>query len=293
MFNEKHCTPSNKSEDISCIPLKLLKKIARSLNKYDSDEGKIKLRCSKDELHKCISDRIKGMSNCRYENCWITINIIKNELLDNEIDLFESSFRPSIPEKWDENPNEWLSTVDINRVMEQYEKAYPNFQYMGANPIDFNKKLRKNKCVSDELCKLNIEDIRKKGKKSIGMVFNTDPHDKSGEHWFAVYIDLYGTNIKKKPHIFHFDSLAKEPKDEIVNFVEDIKKQCGSLNKGKKIDFLFNDIKHQHNNTECGVYCLHFLVSMLQGKDFKKYIKNKRSDEQMEKFRKIFFIPKK
>ena len=75
--------------------------------------------------------------------------------------------------------------------------------------------------------------------------------------------------------------------------MEDIKNQCGSLNKGKKIDFLFNDIKHQHNNTECGVYCLHFLVSMLQGKDFKKYIKNKRSDEQMEKFRKIFFIPKK
>ena len=122
------------------------------------------------------------------------------------------------------------------------------------------------------------------------MVFNTDPHNKSGEHWFSLYIDLIGKNVKGKPYIYYFDSLASKPKQEVVDFVKKVQEQCLDLN--KDIKFLYNDIKHQHENTECGVYCLHFLVSMLKGKNFKNYIKNKRDDKEMEKFRNIFFIPK-
>ena len=44
------------------------------------------------------------------------------------------------------------------------------------------------------------------------MVFNTDPHDRSGQHWFSLYIDLKGKNIKNKPCIYYFDSLASKPK---------------------------------------------------------------------------------
>ena len=68
-----------------------------------------------------------------------------------------------------------------------------------------------------------------------------------------------------------------------------IEKEVYSFN--KDIDFLYNDKVHQNGNTECGVYCLHFLIHMLKGYSFKKYITNKRDDVEMEKFREIFYIP--
>lgn len=287
MFNEKHCSPSLENKEISCLDYDLLLKIAGILNKYNYD---IRMFKSKYALHKEISDKIGEKTDCETEKCWETISFLKSELSDTEREDFEKSFRPEKPESWKKNPNTWLSTVDINRVMEQYEDAYPNFQYLGANPIDFNKKIKTNKCVVDELCKLDIKSVKKDGKDCLGMVFNTDPHNESGEHWFSLYIDLLGKNVKGKPYIYYFDSLASKPKNEVVEFVKEVQEQCLDLNKG--IKFLYNDIKHQHKNTECGVYCLHFLVSMLKGINFKNYISNKRNDQEMEKFRDIFFISK-
>ena len=71
--------------------------------------------------------------------------------------------------------------------------------------------------------------------------------------------------------------------------MNDVKSQYKKL-KRKEIDFLFNDKKHQSENTECGVYCLHFLVYMLQGKQFNKYINTKKTDKKMHKFREKFYI---
>ena len=204
--------------------------------------------------------------------------------------IFQDSFRPYQPDKWDKNPNTWLSTIDINRVMEQYEDAYPNFQYLGANPIDFDKKIG-NRCVSDELCKLDIKCIKKDGKDCLGMVFNTDPHNKSGEHWFSLYIDLIGKNVKGKPYIYYFDSLASKPKQEVVDFVKKVQEQCLDLN--KDIKFLYNDIKHQHENTECGVYCLHFLVSMLKGKTLKIILKIREMIKKWKNLEIYFLFPNK
>ena len=57
------------------------------------------------------------------------------------------------------------------------------------------------------------------------------------------------------------------------------------------MDFLYNDIQHQKGTTECGIYCLHFITSMLEGVEFEKYVNTKINDENMEKFRHVFFIP--
>ena len=285
MFEKGECSPSKKGNHISCLDYNLLKKIAEILKKYDPT---IKIYKTKKRLHKEISEHLKKETHCKTESCWKSLGIIKNELTQREHELFEESFRPDMPEEWKSNPNKWLSTIDIDRVMEQYEDGYPNFQYLGANPIDFDTKISDGKCVSDELCKLNIKELRKEGKNSLGMVFNTDPHNQSGEHWFSLYIDLKGTNIKGEPCIYYFDSLASKPKDEVVEFVKRVQEQCCEIE--KDISFLYNDIRHQHKNTECGVYCLHFLVSMLKGVNFKKYIQKKRNDKEMEAFRKFFFI---
>ena len=286
MFVKGHCSPSkDNNKTVSCLNYEILKKIAETLNNFDYG---IKIYKGKKALHNEISKKIRNETSCKTEACWKSLRIIKDELSDHDKEVFEDSFRPDMPKEWKDKPNTWLSTIDINKVMEQYEDAYPKFQYLGANPIDFDKKITENKCVSNELCNIDIKSIKKDGKDFLGMVFNTDPHNQSGEHWFSLYIDLKVVNIKDEPYIYYFDSLALKPKEEVVDFVKRVQEQC--LNINKDIQFLYNDIKHQHKNTECGVYCLHFLVSMLKGEDFKNYINHERNDKEMEKFREFFFV---
>ena len=201
----------------------------------------------------------------------------------NELENHKIKF---ISNAWKRNPNKWLTTTDINNVMYQYEEAYPHFKYMGAHPIDFDKKIEGGVCVSDDLCNIDIKKLGKK-KKSLGMVFNTDPHYKSGQPWVSIYVDLMGKNQKNKPCIYYFDSVAKDPPEEIIILINRIKEQCNLIN--KKINVAYNDIEHQSGNTECGIYCLHFLISMLKGKNFKNYIHNVRTDNEIEKFRNIFY----
>ena len=56
------------------------------------------------------------------------------------------------------------------------------------------------------------------------------------------------------------------------------------------LDLIYNDKNHQKENTECGIYCLHFLTNMLQGTKFKQYLRKPLRDKDMEKYREIFFI---
>ena len=56
-----------------------------------------------------------------------------------------------------EDETAWLSNFDIDGVMRQFEKAYPNFEYFEATPIDFDK------CsVNNDLCKLTLAELKKK-----------------------------------------------------------------------------------------------------------------------------------
>ena len=56
-------------------------------------------------------------------------------------------FRPEGPQ----GKFEWLSTIDINQVLKQYEEKYADFLFLGAVPIDF-----------DDLSPLNVSFLRKK-----------------------------------------------------------------------------------------------------------------------------------
>lgn len=282
MYKSNHCSPRIKN-NVSCYSYELLLKIANILNKNGS---KIKISKNKKTLHKRIEKEIKKISDCKDEICWKTIPLIKNNLDLNTKKETIDSFKPEMPKEWNKNPNTWLNTSDIDNVMKQYEKKYPMFNFLGTHPIDFALK-RKNECIvsDDELCKINILELKKKY-NSLGLVLNTDSHNESGEHWFSIYIDLKGKNIKNKPTIYYFDSALSDPPQEIINFVNICKNQYPQL------DFIYNDIQHQYGNTECGVYCLHFLTEMLKGKSFINYVNNKLNDKIMEKFRKIFFIKK-
>jgi len=295
-FNKEHCSPislrKNSSElnnggspmNNSCLNRKLLEKIGGILNKNPNCDS-IDCKCETGLLHDNICQNMSKISDCNSEQCWITVQEIVNNLKENEIDEFKEHFKPQMPDSWDSEPNKWLNTEDIDNVMLQYEKAFKDFEYLGAHPIDAEK------CsVSQEVCKINLKDLKKKGKEKIGIIFNTDYSTGPGEHWVSFYVDLIGRNRKKKPGIYYFDSVADKPQKEIFHLANRLKKQGKRI--GIDLDFFYNDIQHQKKDTECGIYSLYFIISMMNNINFKDFVKKIKNDEFMEKYRKIFYLDK-
>jgi len=281
--NEKlkkvNCSPKDKKEinDFSCYTDKSLFKLRNLWNARHPD-SKITTNNSK-EIHSKLTDYLSGV--CNKESCWLKQ---KSEFGKISSDMADS-FAPESPVEWKKNPNEWLSSVDIIKVMKQYEKAYKCFDFIGPSPIDFDTKKLYGECVWDEICNFSLENQIKDGKTKIGFVFNTDPHDKPGQHWISMFI-----NIKKK-QIFFFDSTGDKPTKEINALVERIIEQGKNLK--EKIIFKYDSnegVEHQYGNTECGIYSLFFIVHMLEDKVTDHYLKTHiLKDEYMQNFRKIYF----
>ena len=178
-----------------------------------------------------------------------------------------------MPYSWTKNINEWLSTVDIENVMEQYEQKYNDFYFIGPVPIDFDYEYKLGKCIDDELCKISLKELLKEKIKKLGIIFNLDPHDKPGSHWVALYCDL------NKMELYYFDSYGVYPPKEVENLMFRLKEQ-GKLEK-KEIKLYYNDIRHQYKNSECGMYSMNFIIEFLEGNSFKKIIETIKNDNLM------------
>jgi hypothetical protein len=274
-----NCSPKPKNElnSFTCYTNKNLYKL-RDLWNARHPDVKIETNSPK-EIHRLLSEHFSNV--CNKESCWLKqkseLGAVGNELSD--------SFAPESPREWKDNPNEWLSSIDIMNVMKQYEKAYKCFEFIGPSPIDFDTRKLYGECVWDELCNFSLKDQIKNKKTKIGIIFNTDPHNKPGQHWISMFI-----NIKTK-QIFFFDSTGDPPSVQIKDLIYRIKEQGLSLN--PKIVFSVDSnegIEHQYGTTECGIYCLYFIVHMLEDKTTDHYLKTHiLKDEYMQNFRKIYF----
>jgi len=105
-------------------------------------------------------------------------------------DLTPCSSKPKAPSSWKSNPEEWLSSLDIDAVEKQFKKVFTEYYYVGTVPIDFGKKSNTGKCLVNSLCSLDIKSIYNKGYRQIGIVFNTDKSTGPGEHWIALFCDI-------------------------------------------------------------------------------------------------------
>lgn len=204
---------------------------------------------------------------------------------DHTTDDLTNYYAPKMPKEWKKNPNEWLSSIEIIEKMKQYEDAYKCFEFIGPTPIDFDKVLEGNTCVESEMCHFQLSDYIKNGTKKIGIIFNTDPHDKSGKHWISLFI-----NIPKKM-IFFFDSAGDEAPKQIMDFVHRVEKQGLALSPPVKFRFDHNHPNvHQQSTSECGMYSLFFVINMLEDKLTANYLKTHRiPDSQMTDYRTKYF----
>jgi hypothetical protein len=282
-FKNLNCSPKTKLEkkSFTCFTDNQLHKMRDIWNARHPDQ-RINTNDSKE-----IWDSLKNFYSriCNKESCWIK-QIVKNTPVEKQLETeLLDSFAPKSPKEWQNNPNEWLSSVDIIEVMSQYEKAYKCFEFLGPSPIDYDTHKLYGECVWEELCHFNLLDQIKHGKTKIGIVFNTDTHDKPGEHWISLFINI------NKGNIFFFDSAGDKIPSQVQKFVDKVEEQGRKLNPPVYFKFDQNyPVEHQYKNTECGIYSIFFIVHMLEDKITGDYLKNHvLKDAYIEQFRKVYF----
>ena len=299
-IKKMNCSPAAKGKRAgpeTCYSKDVLLKIKTAYNdSHPSD--KIKSN-NPSAMWTELKDR---MSNCPTEDCWL--KEIQDPVLKKQIDKF--TFAPDKPPDWKKNPNAWLSNYDIENVLKQYEITHKEFKLLGPSSIDYDTKLEEEggKCVWEDLCKLSISDLKKQGKVKLGIVFNLDKHDEPGSHWVSMFVDI------NEAVIFYYDSALNDVPPEIKRLKDEIIRQ------GKEIGIHFkyyqNKYEHQRTDTECGMYCLFFIITFLTSeidhpiKSFRKikhgggykinmkdkialFTKRFIDDKYVEKYRNILF----
>lgn len=254
----ENCAPSKTKKKYSCYTSKDLKQLKQRYNKTHREKIHVS---SPTEIWKELMQKMP----CKKESCLAT-----------SLQLNVDRFAPKSPVEWKKNPTSWLSSDDITKVLKQYEKAYPDFIYVGPSPSDFD--FRENgTCVWEELCRFDVNKLKKQNK--VGIVFNLDLHDGPGTHWVAVFIDV---SSKK---MYYFDSTGEKIHKNIAKLYDKVKGQDSEY-----VLIQNAPVEHQFGNTECGMYVLFFLIMMLQTNKF-SYFKQKKtfSDKSMERLRKQFF----
>jgi hypothetical protein len=198
-------------------------------------------------------------------------------------ELAKMWLRPRQPEAWKNDPDMWLDSLNIAAVMNQFEDSNPRFEFMGPFPIDFaapdpyQRGGSEKRCLMNEMCELRVKDAKKNGTDYIGIVYNLDPHFKSGSHWVANFIDL------KHNTCHYFDSYGMEPPKQVEKFMRWLTTQDPTMR------LHYNPKRLQYKNTECGMYCLMFISLMQYGTEFVKIPRAKPSDQEMLNLRDWMF----
>ncbi len=270
-----NCAPNNKTKKkYSCYHEKSLRKLKKWWNIRHPDS---KIRSKKyNIIWNQLNQKLDTV--CNNERCWLKQEFAKSNITPK---MKYDTFTPQAPKSWSKNINEWLSSTDLINVMNQYEKKYKFFEFLGPSPIDFDKKLSYGECVWNELCNFSLKHLLSKNKTHIGIIFNLDPHYKSGSHWVSLFI-----NVPKK-YIHYYDSTGEKQPKELSLLMNKIKHQANILNIHLKQ--YVNKTEHQMHNTECGMYSLYFIIQSLEGKDPSYFSNTNIKDKEMENLRNKYF----
>ena len=277
---------------LRCHPKKTRKKNDYKINDSCYDDKSILLLKDewnkKNPTNKIESSNITEIWNnlkekimdCTHELCWL--DKLVNKI--NKKKIKKQNFAPIAPlDEW-KKYNNWLSSTEFNEIMGQYMEVYPEFLYLGPSPIDFDK-IEDGKCIWPSLCNLDVIKEKQKGKTKFGIVLNLDTNDGDGSHWVAMFIDL------NKRFVFYFESTGSTMPKEVTTLMDRVVKQCKDAGiKLKKLDNM--KVRHQYGLSECGMYCLYFIITLLEETNTPERFldkKNKIPDSEMINLRDIYF----
>ena len=262
-----------------CLPMEILRTAAGKLGVNESLDGK--------DLRKELEAKL----NLKKPGERTFLEALPISAAEKKT-LAKDCLRPPLPKSWISDPDMWLDSNNIADVMNQYETAHTNkatgkkeFEFMGPFPIDFaapdpyDKGDGEKKCLQKEICEIRVEKAIADGIKSIGIVYNLDPHYKSGSHWVANYIDLVN-------HVcYYFDSYGIEPPAQVAKFM----KWLTTHDPKHPMKLQYSKRRLQYSNTECGMYCIYVIIRLLEGDQFLDITRRKPEDSDMLDYRDFLF----
>jgi Ulp1 protease family, C-terminal catalytic domain len=292
-MDSRICNPArHRKAGETCLSLEALERIKQVWNKTHANapiRGQTRKANSvsrRISLWKEIRQAMKNYYDCDTEYC--VVKKVPGLDKKEKDTLAKRYFRPEKPEEWNKKKTTWLDSFNIEDVMNQYEDAYDDFEFIGPVPMDFDSPANTGqffgdsmgKCIVDELCKLDVRKAERKGTERIGIIFNLDDHDEPGSHWVCAFVDY------PKKSAYYFDSYGLPPSPEITRFLERCKAQgCETV--------LYNDIQHQRKDSECGMYCLYVIICLLKGRTFQAICTDIVKDDTMNAFRDVLFASEK
>lgn len=280
-MSAKFCAPGKKKDNISCITTDILLKIVEAWN---SNQDHPKITIPNKEVHAQVRTHIiteleKYIPEFKNDQS----SIIKDKRIIQYLDqdtlykLQKYTWVPYGP--YGENNHTWLNTNNINDVLKQQEYKYPKFYFLGAVPVDFAD------VPYYGLTDIYFQDYIDNNIDELGIVFNLDYSYNSGTHWVCAFISF------KTGYVYYYDSCASKPPARIKKFLEQAHSFCkDKLNKSNST-IIYNDIRHQYGNSECGVYCIWLIIGLLHGHSFKELCKSKMPDKIVNEIRELVFRP--
>jgi hypothetical protein len=316
---ETVCSINTDGNDGICLPINTISK----LNNVIVDDNTVNDICEKNDI-KCIKNNKEeiissiaanfGCSNDNNREICIINKTEENRILDsNEVNKIKfNHFKPYASK----NPIDWLSNDDIDMVQEQLYKKYNGYYYSNIHMIDLVMVDHSNSQLINHPIK-NIKDIdfykelnnidynnkitiEPNKLKSYGIVCNTDPSTKGGQHWFSIYINFNSSGTLQDPYtIEYFNSsggplYSKKFKEFFLNLENDL---TNKLQKCVKFIQVTN-IQHQglepglgDKSGNCGCYSLYYIWSRLQNIPYQEFNKKKMilSDNIITEFREKLF----
>ena len=327
----RNCHPQVLGKTVSpnsCMTPLMLEKIKKIYNHNYAANSSEKI-VSTDAVG--IYHELKKKHLCETERC-----MIKKALGNKHSHLYDQIMKemeaPEHPDDWKKNPNEWLSNIDINLVMKQYEKTYPEFLFLGPTSINFDERVSNggSGCVGNEICHLMLAKLMamKPLKRKVGMVFNLSRNDQPGSHWVSLFLHLPdsgadsghggvgdvgglegGVGIggvengegglrhdaimglekgkiksckalldnkhsvswnENTPYAFFFDSGGADAPQEVLTMICRFYREWEGMKPAGALSMQYDDnhrtkAEHQMGGTECGMYSLFFIITMLTG----------------------------
>ena len=284
--NDMKCAPSMTFSNGSCISLDMLVKMAIAYNKFNAKHNKNDRIILNDTMQIMKPDKYKKklitqfkdkIKSCSDQKCWVEQDFMKYMDVKLKNKALKDTFRPYGPTA--DQASVWLNTTNIDEVMTQYEDIYKDFKYLATVPIDFNE------LDYYPLKGINFNDYVKKGKMKLGVVFNLDTSKQSGSHWTGLLINF------DSGQILYSDSYGV-PADKRIN---DFMQKAGKFIKdelGMKPLIKVSRKRHQYGGSQCGMFSMFFILSLLEGKTFEEINSKRIPDEFVNKYRIEFFIKK-
>lgn len=183
------------------------------------------------------------------------------------------------------SPGRWLNEMDINIVMEQFVSSRPkSFSFAGTHPCDFSDVAPSGRCVEPEWCGDKAVDRLVSGAPQVGLVLNTDTHDRPGSHWVSLYLCM--SPASPKYGAFFFDSVGTPPPARISRFIERVRDRVGD----PAFRTYYNEHEFQMGDTECGIFCISFLVACVRSRTRTAALRScVRTDEEARDLRVLLF----